>query len=102
MNDSRVEGLELRIGRVLRLGIRASSVCFAIGLVLMLADAETGLARLLSLVGLVILLATPVARVIMSSISYLRERDWLFVSLTLIVLVELAASVVAALFGGAR
>jgi uncharacterized membrane protein len=44
----------------------------------------------------VILLATPAARVIVSVVEYVRERDWLFVALTLAVLLGLAASVWAA------
>jgi uncharacterized membrane protein len=46
--------------------------------------------------GLVILLATPAARVMVSAVSYARERDWLFVALTLTVLAELIASSIAA------
>ena len=45
---------------------------------------------------IVILLATPAARVVISVVEYVRERDWLFVALTLIVLLTLAGSVVVA------
>ena len=45
---------------------------------------------------IVILLATPAARVVISVAEYVRERDWLFVALTLIVLLTLAGSVVVA------
>ena len=53
-------------------------------------------ARLLLGTGLIILLATPPARVVASVIEYIRERDWTFVALTLVVLLALAGSVVAA------
>ncbi|HEY7444753.1 MAG TPA: DUF1634 domain-containing protein [Vicinamibacterales bacterium] len=102
MNLSDDEDLELSIGRVLRLGVKVSSACFAIGLGLTLASAGRELAPLLALIGLITLMATPVARVVMSTVSYVRRRDWLFVALTLIVLVQLAASVVAALVGATR
>ena len=90
------EHLELIIGRVLRLGTATSSTCFAAGLSLMILVRGGALARVLLPVGLVILLATPAARVIVSVVGYVRERDWLFVALTLTVLLALAASVGAA------
>jgi len=91
--------LELIIGRVLRLGTATSSTCFAAGLSLMILGRGGGLARVLLPAGLIILLATPATRVIVSVVEYVRERDWLFVALTLTVLLALAASVVAAFWG---
>jgi len=90
------EHLELIIGRVLRLGTATSSTCFAAGLSLMILDRGGSLARVLLPAGLIILLATPAARVVVSVVEYVRERDWLFVALTLAVLLGLAASVWAA------
>ena len=40
--------------------------------------------------GLWLLISTPIARVVMALASYLRERDWTFVALTLLVLACLA------------
>ena len=88
--------LEASIGRVLRLGVLTSSACLGAGLVITLASGSTGLAGGLLTAGLVILLATPAARVVVSTIIYARERDWLFVALTLTVLAELIASSIAA------
>jgi len=88
--------LELAIGVVLRLGTVVSSVLLAIGLVMALAGSRGDLTSLLLDMGLVILLATPAARVVVSVIAYVRERDWTFVVLTVVVLVALGASVVAA------
>ena len=45
---------------------------------------------------MIILLATPATRVIVSVIEYVRERDWMFVVLTLVVLAALAGSVAVA------
>jgi uncharacterized membrane protein len=56
-------------------------------------------ARLLLEAGLIILIATPAVRVVVSVIEYIRERDWMFVVLTLVVLLALAGSVVAAFWG---
>jgi uncharacterized membrane protein len=94
--DGGDRNLEAAIGRVLRLGVLASSLCLGAGLAITLAGGGTGLAGGLLTTGLVILLATPAARVVVSIINYARERDWLFVVLTLTVLAELIASGVAA------
>ena len=88
--------LEAMIGEVLRVGTIASSTLLAIGLVMALAGYRSGVGRLLLEAGLVILLATPATRVVVSAIEYVRERDWVFVVLTLVVLLALAGSVLAA------
>ena len=88
--------LEHLVGEVLRFGTIASSVLFAVGLVMALSGIQTDIAPGILEAALVILLATPSARVVVSVIEYIRERDWLFVTLTLIVLLALAASVAAA------
>jgi uncharacterized membrane protein len=90
-------GLEQIIGVVLRAGVAASSVCLAAGLVLAVLYGEGWLARLLLNTGIVVLLMTPVARVVVSIVQYASDRDWAFTLLTAIVLVELLASAVAAL-----
>jgi uncharacterized membrane protein len=61
-----------------------------------LAGVRVALAGLLLNAALLILLATPAARVIVSVIEYIRERDWVFVVLTLVVLCALAGSVAVA------
>jgi uncharacterized membrane protein len=92
----RARNLEAAVGRVLRLGVLASSACLGAGLAVTLALDSTGLASGLLTTGLVILLATPAARVVVSTINYALERDWLFVVLTLTVLAELIAGAIAA------
>jgi uncharacterized membrane protein len=89
--------LEHAVGFVLRAGVMLSSACLALGLVLSISGAALSAAGLLLQIGMLVLLATPVARVLVSITEYIRERDWRFTALTLIVLVELLASVVAAL-----
>jgi uncharacterized membrane protein len=90
--------LEVMIGEVLRFGTIASSTLLAIGLAMTLARYRIELARLLLEAGLIILIATPATRVVVSVIEYIRERDWLFVVLTLVVLAALGGSVVAAYY----
>jgi uncharacterized membrane protein len=88
--------LERVIGLVLRGGVVASSVCLMAGLVLSLAGVEPAATVLLN-AGIIVLLATPVSRVAVSTVEYVVERDWPFATLTFIVLLELIASAVAAL-----
>ena len=95
---SAMQRLETTIGEVLRFGTITSSTMFAIGLVMTIVGYQPAVAQLLLAAGLCILLATPPARVVVSVIEYVRERDWTFVLLTLIVLLALAGSVVAAYF----
>jgi uncharacterized membrane protein len=94
--------LEQVVGAVLRAGVLLSSVCLAAGLALALIAGEAGIAGLLLHTGIVVLLATPVARVVVSIVQYAIERDWTFTLLTAIVLVELLASAAAALLFNRR
>lgn len=93
MNSRR---LASTISIVLRTGVVLSSACLGAGLVLTWLGAGT-LTEILLNVGVVVLLATPVTRVLVSIVEYINERDWPFVALTAIVLAEIAASAVAAL-----
>jgi uncharacterized membrane protein len=88
--------LERSIAFVLRAGVALSSACFTAGVLLSFAGSAAIADRLLQL-GIVVLLATPVARVLVSVIEYAQEHDWTFTALTLIVLVELMAGALAAL-----
>ena len=89
--------LERLIGVVLRVGVSSSSVCLAAGLALSFRDAASPSAAILLQTGVLVLLVTPFVRVVVSIVQYVRERNWPFVTLTTIVLVELMASAVAAL-----
>jgi len=95
-DDRSLDSLELAIGRVLRLGTGVSSVLLAAGLLLTLAHKADGFAPVVLTAAIVILLATPAARVAISVAEYVREQDWLFAALTSIVLLTLARSVVVA------
>lgn len=55
-------------------------------------DAVSGHSRGLIQLGLLILIATPVARVAFSVVAFAAERDWLYVAVTLIVLAILLYS----------
>lgn len=94
MTDDRLERI---IGVVLSSGVTASSICLAAGLALSVLGAAVPVATWLLQAGIIVLLATPAARVAVSIVQYASERDWIFTTLTAIVLVELMVSVVAAL-----
>jgi uncharacterized membrane protein len=97
MTKISIERLEQILGRVLGIGVKASSACLAAGLLLTFAGGNQTVARALLTVGIVALLATPVARVGASTVGYASRRDWLFVTLTLVVFGELLASIFAAI-----
>jgi uncharacterized membrane protein len=60
------------------------------------SDALAGRARGIIQLGLLILIATPVARVAFSAYAFAREGDWKYVVITLVVLSLLLFSLVAA------
>lgn len=85
MTDERIEQI---LGAVLRAGvILAAGVVAAGGLV---SRPNVILA------GLILLIATPVARVVCSVIAFAVERDWLYVGITISVLAVLAYGLAAA------
>ncbi len=90
------EVLERRLGRVLTVGTRVSTGVLALGLAATFALPNSRLAQALLTGGLLVLLLTPVARVVVSVVGYLGERDWWLVLCTSIVLALLIASFVAA------
>lgn len=98
MSTDRDEQMELVIGRVLKTGVFVSGVCLAIGLVLLYVPPARHAATILINAGLIVLMTTPATRVVVSVYEYFRERDWLFVVLTLIVLVSLIGSLLIGLF----
>ena len=88
--------LEVEIGKLLRVGVVLSTMLLTAGVLISISGAARSIAEPLLSMAILILLGTPVARVVISVVEYVRERDWLFVTLTLIVLLTLAGSVVAA------
>jgi uncharacterized membrane protein len=97
-----MNALERTIGKVLRIGVAASSACLAAGLALSLLGVAPGVGSALLQIGILVLLCTPAARVVISTIEYVSQRDWPFATLTAIVLLELLGSVVAALLFNRR
>jgi len=88
---------ELALGRVLTVGTRASTACLAAGLVLTFVVPGARMTGILLAIGLMVLMATPVARVAVSIAEFARQRDWKFVIYACIVFALLIGSSLAAL-----
>jgi uncharacterized membrane protein len=93
----RLAQLEEHLGWLLITGVMLSAACLAVGLVLLLVAPSSAWAADLLAAGLMILIATPMLRVVVSIVEYIRMGEWLFVMTTVVVLIELAASVFYAL-----
>lgn len=94
VENNELEHLEDLLGRLLTTGVVTSAVTLAIGLVLQLASYD---GHLVLQTGLILLMATPVLRVIVSLVEYVRLRDWFFTATTGAVLLVLLTSIVLAL-----
>lgn len=89
VEDDALDRLERQLGWLLVSGVSLSAVCLAAGVALqLLSAAPTWSARLLA-AGLMILMATPMLRVLVSMVEYVRIREWFFVITTLVVFAEL-------------
>ena len=113
------EQFDIVLAHVLRIGVIASALVVALGGVVFLArhglerpsyhvfrgepgnlTSVRGIAtearhlsgRGLVQLGLLLLVATPIARVLFSVVGFFRQRDWLYVAITLAVLTLLAYS----------
>jgi uncharacterized membrane protein len=89
--------LEEVLGRVLLAGVTLSTIVLSAGLFLWMAAPASQVGLHLLRAGLVVLMVTPVMRVLVSFAQYLHDRDWLFAALTGTVLLVLAGSLVSAL-----
>lgn len=83
--SSATSGLDRTIEVVLMGGLAVSAALLVAGLALGRAD--------LLRWGILVLMTTPVARVVVVTIGMLRERDWLFAAVSLWILAVLGSSV---------
>jgi uncharacterized membrane protein len=89
--------LEMRLGRLLQTGVISSAVCLAAGLLYWMMRGASPASDTALTVGLILLMATPIVRVLVSLIAYIRMRDWFFVATTVMVFVLLAVTIALAL-----
>ena len=86
------ESIELVLARLLRLGSILAAILLAVGIGAMLLG-HTVLAPQLITAGLIALLATPIMRVIVAGLIFVRDRDWRFAFFCLVVLCALVAGI---------
>jgi len=92
-SDQALDRLELTLGRLLHAGIMTAAICLAVGLAVWLATGAGRFGGATLTLGLIILMATPIMRVAVSLVAYVRMRDWFFVSTTVVVFILLAVTV---------
>ena len=97
MTEDPLAQFEQRLGLVLVSGVIVSAVLLATGLLFWLWDPAAAPSGLLLNAGLIVLMGTPIVRVILSVAEYVRLRQWFFVIVTLVVLTELMVTVGVAL-----
>jgi uncharacterized membrane protein len=86
--------LERRLGQLFVAGLTASAVFLLCGLALYLTSANNTAGAWPLNLGLMLLMATPLLRVVVSTIEYVRLREWFFVLTTLAVLAELTITMI--------
>lgn len=96
-NPASLARLESHLGRLLVTGVIVSAILLAIGLGLWLSSPESPVALWLLNAGLIVLMATPIMRVVVSCAEYVGMRQWFFAGVTIVVLVELSVTVLVAL-----
>jgi uncharacterized membrane protein len=89
--------LEAHLGRLLVTGVTISALLLAIGLGMWLFDPGRGSALWLLNAGLLVLMATPILRVIVSFAEYTATGQWFFATVTILVLLELSVTLLVAL-----
>ncbi len=89
--------LERHLGRLLVTGVATSATLLAIGLGLWLSNPQSVAALWLLNAGLMVLMGTPIMRVMVSFAEYVGMRQWFFAGVTIVVLVELSVTVLIAL-----
>lgn len=88
--------LERHLGRLLVTGVSASAILLTVGLGLWLANVQSPVALVLLNAGLVVLMATPILRVVVSFAEYVVMGQWFFAGVTILVLAELSVTVLVA------
>lgn len=118
-NKQEMHKVELLIGQILRVGVIVSAIVIAIGLVLLVVTQDSGYAGTqfptsfqaifaglmtfkpyaIIMLGVFLLILTPVLRVVVSIYAFFKEGDHLYVGITVLVLLILVVSMVIGYFG---
>jgi hypothetical protein len=91
--------IERRLRRLLTAGTWLSTALLGVGLLVSLTRPHGSAAGPLLAAGLIMLMATPIARVVLCVVEFTRQRDWWFAFYTSVVLAILIGSVIAGWLG---
>jgi uncharacterized membrane protein len=92
-SDPSLDRLERNLGRLLQAGVFTAAACLALGLIAFIAIGQSRFSTVTLTLGLIVLMATPIMRVVVSLVAYVRMRDWFFVTTTVTVFVLLIVTV---------
>jgi uncharacterized membrane protein len=95
ISQQQIERFEAAAARSLWIGVYGSALFLVAGLIAWAVGTGAGATRLLD-AGLLILMVTPLLRVVVSLVEYLRVREWFFAAACGIVLLMLLASALSA------
>lgn len=87
----RMEAVELGVARVLRVGVLIAAALIAAGLLIMATGILPDAGLRIVMAGLVVLVLTPILRVVGALWIFLRERDFIYAAFSVIVLLVLVA-----------
>lgn len=91
---SGLRAFEATLARVMLSGVWLSAACLALGLSALLISPRLTMAQALLRIGLIILMATPVMRVVLSVVEAIRRKDWFWLWTTIAVTLILAGTMV--------
>ena len=111
-NNSKIEEMEVLISNFLRIGVVSSAIIVSVGLLMFLVTGDSGYTGnyfpstpaeiykgllllkpyAIILTGLIVLILTPVFRVGVSILVFIKEKDFLYVKITSIVFIILIVS----------
>jgi uncharacterized membrane protein len=92
----RLQQLEERLGKILGIGTTVSSVLLAAGLAMWMVLGNRPFVAYTLSIGLMVLIATPLSRVVVSAVGFAAQRDWQMLGMTALVLVSLLVSLAVA------
>jgi uncharacterized membrane protein len=91
-HTEQVIAIELVLARLLRIGSMIAAALLSAGIAAMVVGL-TGFAPRLITAGLMVLLGTPVLRVLVAAIIFVKQREWRFALFSLVVLCSVAAGI---------
>jgi uncharacterized membrane protein len=89
-SEDQIAGIERKIGIILRIGVGLSIALILLGVVLF--SFGSNYSERVLLIGIGVLIITPIIRILACVFSFGRERDWLYLGITILVLVVIAVS----------